>query len=153
MCSPEHTHVAIQNSPDNVRFHYIWSIPRNSIPKSFPSLSIHFSFIHISLWNYRGFVPFLCIKYPICPWSKYGHATYHSNRESVLSSHFYLIRSLIAGKCTQHSMSKLVDHTDGVTVYVVVGIGSWRTVAWIDKMYEHCIVSLVVHDTQCGKDV
>ena len=44
MCCPEHTHVAIQNSPDNVSIHYVWSIPLNSIPKSFPSLSIHSSF-------------------------------------------------------------------------------------------------------------
>ena len=44
MCSPEHTHVAIQNSPDNVSIHYVWSTPLNSIPKSFLSLSIHFSF-------------------------------------------------------------------------------------------------------------
>ena len=26
MCSPEHTHVAIQNSPDNIGFHIICSI-------------------------------------------------------------------------------------------------------------------------------
>ena len=46
MYPPEHTHVAIQNSPDNVSCHYIWPILRNSIPESIPSLSIHFSFIH-----------------------------------------------------------------------------------------------------------
>ena len=38
MCSPEHVHVATQNSSDNVSFHYSRSILRNSIPKSFPSL-------------------------------------------------------------------------------------------------------------------
>ena len=27
MCSPEHTHVAIQNSPDNLSSHIICSIP------------------------------------------------------------------------------------------------------------------------------
>ena len=43
MYSPKHTHVTIQNSPDNVSFRYIWSIPLNSISKSFPSLSMPFS--------------------------------------------------------------------------------------------------------------
>ena len=41
MCSPEHVHVATQNSSDNVSFHYSRSILHNSIPKSFPSL-FHF---------------------------------------------------------------------------------------------------------------
>ena len=52
MCSPQHTHVGIQNSPDDLSFHIIYSIPSISISKSFPSLSIHFPFtVHIRTHN------------------------------------------------------------------------------------------------------
>ena len=44
MCSSDYTHVGIQNSPDDLSFHIIYSIPCICIPKSFPSLFIRFLF-------------------------------------------------------------------------------------------------------------
>ena len=113
MCPPEHRHVTIQNSPDNVSFRYAWSIPLNHsqiISLSFYTLCLyllsncahvgrgklcsickvsvlvvgsgqHDIPFHIFHRHYIGFVPFWTIKYPICPWSKYSHATYHSDRQ------------------------------------------------------------------------
>ena len=56
MCFPEYSHVDIQNSPNDLSFHIICSIPNSSIHKSFPSLSIYifplpFTYeLHLTHW-------------------------------------------------------------------------------------------------------
>ena len=142
MCSSEHSHDAAQNSPHNVVFSNIASIPLQSIPDRFPALShtVSFPVVFISKFccdsNTFQINSFLSLHNSL---QFYIEITHISDELTVQSMTFYLYElELISSR-------ECVDRINIYNHHIVYGNGLDKLVCWfmLQFLYQKSLLMLV----------